>query len=387
MLELEAVFSVVTPLFLGGADPGKDEELSIRAPSIKGALRFWYRATSLARLGSLGKVREKEAKLFGSTKSGQSLFLARVEDANLKTVKKGESLRDGVVYLGYGITDRARKTTRPYIEPDSSIKLRLLFRPQKKIDQYYITDLKLAIIALGLFGGLGARSRRGFGSVGLMSLTENGRAVWSAPRTIEELRLKYEEFFQELNLSDNTELPEYTAFSRYSRVAIAAADRNAVRLLNTVGHSMNRYRSYRGDRNYPRDHDIAREVADRNQPREHPSRLAFGLPHNYFFSSDKSIVNVSGRKGKEEYRRASSLFIHIYPVERKFVAVLIFMPAKFLPDGVEIVMSAEKVVIGSRNQPLGEANVPCKIMSYEDFHPITDFMDSFSQRMEVKISG
>ena len=32
---------IVTPLFLGGADPNKAE---LRAPSIKGALRFWWRA-------------------------------------------------------------------------------------------------------------------------------------------------------------------------------------------------------------------------------------------------------------------------------------------------------------------------------------------------------
>ena len=120
-------------------------------------------------------------------------------------------------------------TTRPYIKPGSSFKLRLRFRSRKDIKQDYINNLKLAVQALGLFGGLGARSRRGLGSLGLMSLKENGQTIWSAPRTIDELRVKYEEFFQELNLQDKTELPEYTAFSRHSRVVIATADRNAER--------------------------------------------------------------------------------------------------------------------------------------------------------------
>ncbi|NLK53023.1 MAG: type III-B CRISPR module RAMP protein Cmr1 [Syntrophomonadaceae bacterium] len=382
MWELEAHFSVVTPLFLGGADPVKDEELSLRVPSLKGALRFWYRAAALARLGSLARVRNEEAAVFGSTKTGQSLFLARVEDVNLKTVNKGEKVLGGIAYLGYGVANwnskaRAALTTRPYIKPGSSFKLRLLLRPQKEINQDYINDLKLAVQALGLFGGLGARSRRGLGSLGLMSLKENGQVIWSPPRTIDELKHKYEEFFRKLNLPDNPELPEYTAFSRHSRVVIVAADRNPERLLNTVGQAMNHYRSYRKDKNYPRDHDVAREIANHKQPQEHPVRLAFGLPHNYFFSSDKSIVNVSGQKGEEEYRRASPLFIHIHPLEQEPAAVLTFLPANFLPSGVEILMTAH----GNR------VKVPSGIKTVGDFHPITDFMDSFSQRMEVKIGG
>ncbi len=382
LLELEAQFSVVTPLFLGGADPENKEELSIRVPSIKGALRFWYRAIALKRLGSLGKVREEEAQLFGSTKTGQSLFLTRVEDAKLETIKKEKRVSGGTAYLGYGVVKwntnaRAPLTTRPHIKPGSSFKLSLRFRPRKDIKQDYINDLKLAVKALGLFGGLGARSRRGLGSLGLMSLKENGQTIWSAPRTIDELRVKYEEFFQELNLPDKTELPEYTAFSRHSRVVIATADRNAERLLNKVGQAMNRYRSYRGDRNYPRDHDIVREVADHKQPQEHPARLAFGLPHNYFFSSNKSTVRVGGQKVREEYRRGSPLFIHIHPLEKEYAAVLTFLPANFLPGGVEILMTAR----GNR------VKIPSGIKTLGDFHPITDFMDSFSQRMEVKVSG
>jgi CRISPR-associated protein Cmr1 len=393
LLEWEAVFKVVTPLFLGGANPEEEEKLSIRAPSIKGALRFWYRAIALGRLGSLEKVRGEEARLFGSTGTGQSAFLLRVEGGDLKTVRKGKIVSNGNAYLGYGVATwnrdvRANLTVRPYIEPGRPFKLKLLFTPNNKAKQSF-ADLKLSIIALGLFGGLGARSRRGFGSLALMSLKENGRIIWSAPQTVDELRLKYVEFFQELSLPEKEELPEYTAFSRYSRIAIVDTDINAEQLHNKIGEAMNKHRSYRKDRNYPRDHDIAWEVAGPNKPEEHPARLAFGLPHNYFFLSNKSRkinVSVSGQKNREEYRRASPLFIHIHPVGKEFAAVFTFMPAKFLPEGVKIFMNAEKVMGRNHKQPLGEAKVPCEITSYGDFHPITDFMDSFPCRMEVKVS-
>lgn len=42
MDRLTVTLKAVTPMFLGGAEPNKIAEL--RAPSIKGALRFWYRA-------------------------------------------------------------------------------------------------------------------------------------------------------------------------------------------------------------------------------------------------------------------------------------------------------------------------------------------------------
>ena len=53
---------VVTPLFLGGAYLGKAE---LRVPSMKGALRFWWRA--LHGSDDLEHMKERESAIFGST--------------------------------------------------------------------------------------------------------------------------------------------------------------------------------------------------------------------------------------------------------------------------------------------------------------------------------
>jgi hypothetical protein len=68
---LEATFCIVTPLFLGGAEPNDRAEL--REASIKGALRFWYRAVD-------PDYRDLEARIFGGTRKGegQAIFLLRV---------------------------------------------------------------------------------------------------------------------------------------------------------------------------------------------------------------------------------------------------------------------------------------------------------------------
>ncbi|MFZ1105749.1 MAG: type III-B CRISPR module RAMP protein Cmr1 [Hyphomicrobiaceae bacterium] len=58
MHRIEAEFEIVTPMFLGGADPKGSAEL--RAASIKGALRFWWRAGVGAAGGNLERIHGEE---------------------------------------------------------------------------------------------------------------------------------------------------------------------------------------------------------------------------------------------------------------------------------------------------------------------------------------
>ena len=75
---------VITPMFLGGAD-GKGAEL--RAPSIKGALRFWWRAMN-GHL-PLKELHEREAEIFGGSgdKQGRSKVIVRVVPVSIKKLQ------------------------------------------------------------------------------------------------------------------------------------------------------------------------------------------------------------------------------------------------------------------------------------------------------------
>ncbi len=75
MTKLRADFSIVTPLFMGGADPQSAE---LRVSGMKGMLRFWWRALAWSRLKSVDQVRSEEAKIFGSTEEGQSSVKIRL---------------------------------------------------------------------------------------------------------------------------------------------------------------------------------------------------------------------------------------------------------------------------------------------------------------------
>lgn len=67
---IEAELEVVTPLFLGGAD---QSEAEIRGASIRGAMRFWFRA--LAAQTDPASLRDLESDVFGDTKRASSVLV------------------------------------------------------------------------------------------------------------------------------------------------------------------------------------------------------------------------------------------------------------------------------------------------------------------------
>ena len=164
----------ITPMFLAGAD-GTTPEL--RAPSIKGALRFWWRAMNGDK--DLKTLQEEETKIFGGTSgdSGQrSNVLIRVSNGDLKESKtlpvsiimtrsKGRDIRVNIFeYLAYGTYDwnkdlKQNILKRPFIETNQVFQIHLSFRDEKYKDEI-IDALKLA----SYFGGIGSKSRNGFGS-------------------------------------------------------------------------------------------------------------------------------------------------------------------------------------------------------------------------------
>src|ERR1039457_479664 len=65
---LKLKMAVATPMFGGGVSPGQiDASLPIRASSVRGHLRFWWRATCGAEFDSIDKLREEETKVWGSS--------------------------------------------------------------------------------------------------------------------------------------------------------------------------------------------------------------------------------------------------------------------------------------------------------------------------------
>ncbi|KUJ95953.1 MAG: CRISPR-associated protein TM1795 family protein [Desulfonauticus sp. 38_4375] len=190
---------VVTPMFLGGAEINKAE---LRVPSIKGMLRFWWRAT--CGIEDIEELYEKESELFGNTDIKSNVCLD-ITDCNLKISKsifsgkkyiaicKGRKLPplDVLHYLAYGTLNKKGQGNivhKEYIDVGSSFKLVLKCRKD------IFGEVEKSLAYLINFGGLGAKSRNGFGSM-------------------------YCEEVQQINKPlKSGNLKNYTSFSQYSRL-------------------------------------------------------------------------------------------------------------------------------------------------------------------------
>ncbi len=172
----------ITPMFLAGAD-GKTPEF--RPPSIKGAMRFWWRAMN-GHL-SIKELREEEGKIFGTSdeKIGRSKFSIRVKPQELHSSKDKLPSHPVMVktysinileYLAYGTYEyekgRGNIFIRDYIKPNQKFSLSIFLSDTLENDIINIVKL------LSTFGGLGSRSRNGFGSFKILSINDENDSFY-----------------------------------------------------------------------------------------------------------------------------------------------------------------------------------------------------------------
>lgn len=349
-MRIEARFNIITPVFMGGAEPKGPAEL--RPASIKGALRFWYRALMWPQLMDWKAVCRVEDELFGSTK-GQGKFFLSVDGRVARSDKKWID-DPAISYLGYGLEDKTHRS----LQPGQTFAVKLFFPEPSNTDT---TAMITVVKALSMLGGLGARSRRGFGSVNLEALAVDDKEILQPPKSREELKAQISEL---TTGADSVSWPEYTALSKFSRIIILAEHNNAKAAQKYVGEQLMAFR-----RNISVDSRLVSQFANRPdiKPKDHPRRVAFGLPHNYFFRRKQGNVTVS-----ISGRRASPLFVHIHQIGSKYVPVLSFLPGRFLPQRDKIKMRYRNNIC--ELEPTVEKN---------SYGIINEFLDQLSGRLEV----
>lgn len=174
----------ITPMFLSGADQGKAE---LRASSIKGLLRFWWRA--LQAESDLDKLRKKESQIFGSSEEGgggSSFGIRVIAKDDLKPTKnkfpdnprykvqvEGKPFKINILeYLAYGTYEYVQRQgnvfTREYYPEKKQFDIILNFR-----DVAWQNDVLKAFYAFCIFSGVGSRSRNGFGSLNIANMEKS----------------------------------------------------------------------------------------------------------------------------------------------------------------------------------------------------------------------
>lgn len=157
----------LTPMFGGGVtiNPAfkhrklPDAVTPVRVSSIKGQLRFWWRAAIGSTMDSIEAMRTKEAELFGSTKNRSDLeiYISRKNSIVSKSIEAKSALAYATFPLrpDRGVRDRDGKLT----QFGGSFVLTATFATEHKDAVERTVETWLAL------GGLGGRTRRGFGAL------------------------------------------------------------------------------------------------------------------------------------------------------------------------------------------------------------------------------
>lgn len=188
---------VVTPLFLGGA--GK-KEAELRETAFKGMLRFWWRA--LYGGSDIGEMKKREDLIFGSTSSKSDLMI-KFHDTyqcqkstdpfpggqNIRVNARGRIFHINILnYLSYGTQEQQKE----YFIPGTRFNVELNFSAD------FNDEILDSLNIFAQFGGVGSRSRNGFGAFEKKDLNFI-------------LSSNYETMFDD-------ELKNYTSFSKYSKI-------------------------------------------------------------------------------------------------------------------------------------------------------------------------
>jgi len=350
-LELETI----TPIFMHGADQGKVE---IRTASIKGLMRWWFRAFSMGVLWGSNKERqiikailEKESNIFGSTER-KSKVRIRVENVQLKSKRLNFRIGRGK-YLGYGLNLSNSAL--------GSFQLNLILSSE-------LTDCEAECIlhtiwGITYLGGIGSRNRRGFGNLKVNKVNNSrlqkmfifdGNLDTFLSDNLKIAISVYENLYGVSMKRNLTTLPPI-ACVHPDFLQIKISNRGFRRLESTkdeegvldfCGQIFRRFRedvntrhyrtvrggkiSYSISQNYQ---EIKKFLASGFKPRSLDYSI-FGLPHQYQFSSlnnRKALV-----KGEKHKRRSSPLAIKIYKHKMNYIPAILLFKSIFLPNGEKL---------------------------------------------------
>jgi CRISPR-associated protein Cmr1 len=177
---LSCEISLLTPLVGGGVESWKPNQINpVRSASVKGHLRFWWRAMQSGDATS-ASLREREKQLWGGTNSASLVKIAvyhhgKPEVKTLARNEKGiviyDKLPDYVLFPLQGQTDRNHFD----LIQACSLTLSISCPP------LHAEEVERCVRLWVLFGGIGARTRRGCGSL----YCENIMRDYQRPEDIE----------------------------------------------------------------------------------------------------------------------------------------------------------------------------------------------------------
>jgi CRISPR-associated protein Cmr1 len=380
-LDLEAV----TPLWIGGAD----RQPELRPPSVRGCMRYWWRALAGGLLGdSLQDIFEADSAVFGNMMRSSTVVVRLMGSPQIGEAVIGDAEQlPGLNYMLWSMYQQRRAA----ILPGEPFRLRLNTRPLplaavevagRKLD---LSDsFEMAALSLWLLlrlGGVGARARRGGG--GIRAVREPNGWPTSFPPLVStaftpaELAEELSRGLQKLRQAAGFRPRPISNVSRYDimheRVCqLYLVDRTFPtwwEALNWVGE---RFRAYRIEHKVDASGVAALLTQGRLTVRT-IQRAVLGLPINFFFKSIYSDLTGKGVDSREARRkasatispagglgRASPLFFRVVPLAStpaSFSVLMGLFRSELLPDHEMTVKPGDFSIRPARAELLSDFSV------------------------------
>ncbi len=366
----------VTLLFVAGADPRGAPEL--RAASVRGALRYWLRALLGGVIGDQNwdALRTAEADVFGSTDNA-SPVVVRIRNGCPQTKSFSELVakKPGISYLFFAARGTRNEPERSAIKAGSLFELVLSKRVGVEVGDQALHQAYAALWLLTHLGGLGARSRRGAGSLQVIETKGEHEGLLSRLPSLCISATNPSELLQELG-NGLRRLRELAHTGAAGRVGIPSefdvlhpcvckvwvVDKSFdswAEALDAIGQAMQQFRSRRNP-----DYQNVKQAIQGGNLSQPVQRAAFGLPIVFYYRSlgQKGIL-----RGESHDRRASPLIIHITKLANgKYAIVLTVFYARLLSINERMKLKRE--------------GRPCIVVEPPDLNLIDEFLCDLPNR-------
>jgi CRISPR-associated protein Cmr1 len=355
----------ITPMFLSGADGSTPE---LRPPSIKGALRFWWRAMN----GDLDlkTLKEREGEIFGDTKRrsafsiktsfSNSNFISAIKNTvnnKIESVFKNEfdlewnqndkeGPDSGIGYLYYSaLFQNHRSFITTTTQSKFTFDITFSYRDEE--------IAKKVICAFWLFihfGGLGTRVRRGAGCLHavLKEDTEDlvsgityevdgsqkGICFDSMSNNIETYLKQNIEIAKHYTITQDIHSTNTNSFSHLmgSKLVVGKGKQNWQTSLVEVGNSFKSFRT-----NHKHDNSLL-------------GSAIFGLPISHGGRDGKPRIFVQP-EDRNIKRRSSPLILKILKYNNQFHWVAVRLNGEFLPAGNNKISNGKQRNNGGKSNP------------------------------------
>jgi CRISPR-associated protein Cmr1 len=343
-------YELITPLYGGGVEPAHaDPVTTVRVPSIRGQLRFWWRACRAGQFdGSVSVMKRKEDEIWGTaggeSQGGQSQVLVELLSSQKGKAfsarnKKGEAVpvHSPSSPYGYAAFPLREKGDAAVLE-GVTFSVRLTYPEQLR------DEVESALWGWETFGGVGARTRRGFGALVLRSI--DGKAV-----PLQQCADFSKELVGELKrYVAGGQAPEGVPHLKLgTEFCVTDSAPDAIQAWRELIDALKGFRQYRRDKStnslspsgksqWPEPDAVRRLARSRETvDRERFPRADFGLPITFDLRQErlKATLKGNGEKGSDKpiNRLASPLILSPTQCADGAVGIALILEAQRTPPG------------------------------------------------------